>query len=118
ATLELYRRRGQEWRIKPLAWTRDEMLHALRDSRVRMHTPVSYYHSVKGVHFLTFREFEAVGALLPADPGGFLLCLREWVGRPPEQATPQMMQHKYLGHHEIEFFGLPVGEHAVLSELL
>ena len=53
-TLEYYSRRGQEWRIKPLAWTLEEMDAALRGSICRMHSCIRYYHNVKGVHFLSF----------------------------------------------------------------
>ena len=49
--LEHYRHCGQEWRVKPLAWTQREMRSALAASRKRIATRLSYYHSSRGVHF-------------------------------------------------------------------
>lgn len=54
ATLEHFRRLGQEWRVKPLAWTENEMRTALAASRKRISSKLNYYHSARGVHFLTY----------------------------------------------------------------
>ena len=53
ATLEHFRRLGQEWRVKPLAWTENEMRTALAASRKRIASKLNYYHSARGVHFLS-----------------------------------------------------------------
>ena len=41
-TLDHFRRLGQEWRVKPLAWTEAEMRAALSASRKRIATCISY----------------------------------------------------------------------------
>ena len=108
-TLEFYSRRGQEWRIRPLAWTRDEMEAALRASVSRIHSPLRYYHNVKGVHFLTYRNFLQLADFVRSDFRRFLSCLAELCGTGPEQPVPNLLLPKYQAHHEIEFFGLPPG---------
>ncbi len=107
-TLEHYRCLGQEWRVKPLAWTLAEMLHALKDSRARIHTGCSYFHSVKGVHFLSHAEFAAAERLGRDDFGGFAEGLREWIGASGDE-EPLMLHEKFHGHHEVELFGLAPG---------
>ena len=57
ATLAHYRHLGQEWRIRPLAWTRREMDLALRSSRARLATRLQYFHSARGIHFLSYSDF-------------------------------------------------------------
>ena len=108
-TLEFYSRRGQEWRIKPLAWTTGEMEAALRGAVARIHSPIRYYHNVKGVHFLTFRNFERWGELARTDFPGFLSGLSELCGTDRDQPTPNLLIPKFQSHHEIEFFGVPPG---------
>lgn len=106
ATLEYYRRMGQEWRIKPLAWTREEMELALRSSRARIHSCASYYHNVKGVHLLTFSEFGRLQAMASEDFARFRECLAELVGVPEGARESLARTPKFHGHHEIELFGL------------
>ncbi len=106
ATLEYYRRMGQEWRIKPLAWTRDEMDLAIRSSRARIHSRLNYYHSVKGVHLLSYREFSRMAAWAREDYEAFLTALTEIVGTDGELRDSLMRIPKYHGHHEIELFGV------------
>ena len=66
-TLAHYRELGQEWRVKPLAWTEREMSVALRASRKRISTDLTYYHSSRGVHFLSYSDFHAFAELARAD---------------------------------------------------
>lgn len=106
ATLEYYRRLGQEWRIKPLAWTHQEIELALRASRTRLHTTLHYYHNVKGVHFVTFPEFARLEEMARTHFTDFVACLTELVGVPVGAATSLMRTPKYYGHHEVELFGL------------
>ncbi|MBR1609738.1 MAG: hypothetical protein IJ678_09015 [Kiritimatiellae bacterium] len=108
-TLEFYSRRGQEWRIKPLAWTPEEMSAALRASVSRLHSTLRYYHSVKGVRFLTLRNFLEWGASVRSDPAAFREGLRELCGPGPGDAPPNVLLPKFGPHHEVEFFGLPPG---------
>jgi hypothetical protein len=109
ATLEFYSRRGQEWRIKPLAWTQEEMAAALRSSISRIHSPLHYYHNVKGVHFLSYQNFHEWGRLIGSDLEKFLAGLRELAATGPGQPVPNLLLPKVQSHHEIEFFGIPPG---------
>ena len=109
-TLELYRRLGQEWRIKPLAWTRREMDTALSASRTRINTCLRYYHSAKGVHFLSYTDFHALTEVVKTDYAQFVECLRELVSIFEGDVRSCMRAPKYHGHHEIELFGLRRGE--------
>ncbi len=115
ATLEYYRRIGQEWRIKPLAWTRREMDMALSASRTRINTCLKYYHSAKGVHFLSYTDFHKLQEVLATDYPQFVECLRELVSIFEGDVRSCMRSPKFHGHHEIELFGLRRG---VASERL
>lgn len=104
--MEFYRSLGQEWRIKPLAWTRDEMELALRASRARIQSALVYYHSVKGVHLLSFSEFSRLTDLAAHDFTAFMVALDELV-KPPENDRPCAMRDpRFRNHHEIELFGV------------
>lgn len=105
-TLEFYRRMGQEWRIKPLVWTRAEMDAALAASRTRIHSDFLYYHSVKGVHFLSFEDFSSLLPLCSADIDSVKRCLDELAGPSEVGELPALFDPKYGGHHEIELFGI------------
>jgi hypothetical protein len=110
ATLEFYRRQGQEWRIKPLAWTRREMDLAIQASRTRINSALRYYHSAKGVHFLSYAEFHKLVDLVTADYPKFVASLRELVSIFEGDVRSCMRSLKFHGHHEIELFGLRRGE--------
>lgn len=105
-TLDFYRRMGQEWRIKPLVWTRREMDAALAASRTHIHSDFLYYHSVKGVHFLSFEDFSSLLPLCSADTGAVRRCLDELAGPSEVGELPALFDPKYGGHHEIELFGI------------
>lgn len=109
SALEHYRRLGQEWRVKPLAWTENEMRTALAAARKRMSTKLSYYHSARGVHFLTYAEFVRFSALAETDPDAFFDGLKELVSVYEGNASSFTRMPKYRGHHEIEFFGIRRG---------
>lgn len=109
ATLEHYRRIGQEWRIKPLAWTRREMDAALRSSRTRIDSSLTYYHSAKGVHFLAYPDFHGLQKILADDYSRFVECLRELVSIYEGDVRSCMRTLKFRWHHEIELFGLRRG---------
>ena len=108
-TLEHYRRLGQEWRVKPLAWTEAEMKCALTAAKKRISSKLMYYHSMKGVHFISFSEFKRFALLAESDPGEFVRALRELVGVDDAVKSSFTRMHKHRGHHEIEFFGLRRG---------
>ena len=107
-TLEAYRRRGQEWRIRPLAWTDEEMAQAIRATRHTL-SPKSlvYYHNVKGVFFVTLSNFAAWGATLPADPARFRRALHLLAAPSPADGLSFLRRLKFGPHHEVEFFGIP-----------
>ncbi len=110
ATLEYYRRQGQEWRIKPLAWTRREMELATTASRTRINSGLRYYHSAKGVHFLSYSDFHKLVARVASDYAQFVECLRELVSIFEGDVRSCMRSLKFHGHHEVELFGLRRGE--------
>ena len=110
SSLSYYRRLGQEWRIKPLAWTRREMEAALNASRTRINTCLRYYHSAKGVHFLTYNEFGVLCKLAVEDYDQFVDCLRELVSIFERDVRSCIRSPKFHGHNEIELFGLRRGE--------
>ena len=109
ATLDHYRRRGEEWRVKPLAWTEGEMRAALGASRKRIGSKLCYYHSARGVHFLTYAEFSRFAMLAETEPEAFVQGLRELVGVYEGNDSSFVRMPKHRGHHEIEFFGLRRG---------
>lgn len=105
-TLQHFRERGQEWRVKPLAWSKAGIMAAVAQSRKRISSPISYYHSVKGVHFLSWSEFHRFAALASTDFESFRKGLAELVGVFDGSETSFMRMPKFHGHHEIELFGL------------
>ena len=108
-TLEHYRRLGQEWRVKPLAWTEGEIRAALNASRKRIATRLTYFHSTRGVHFLTFPEFRHLSELARSEPEEFVRALRELVSVYEGHKCSFTRLPKHRGHHEIEFFGMRRG---------
>ncbi len=108
-TIEHYRQLGQEWRVKPLAWTINEINVALAASKKRISTKLTYYHSMKGVHFLTYPEFKRFSELARTDCDAYLKGLTELVGVYEGNRTSFTRMSKHRGHHEIEFFGLRRG---------
>jgi hypothetical protein len=115
-TLEYYRTLGQEWRVRPLAWSDREIRAALDSSRKKISTGISYYHSVKGVHFLTYSEFNKLVNLARDDFAAFKAGIDELTGIFEDNATNFLRMPKKHGHHEIEFFGLKRG--AALEQLV
>ena len=118
-TLDHYRRLGQEWRVKPLAWTDREVRVALAASRKRIASAISYYHSATGVHFLTYPDFCRFVGLAESDPEAFVKGLRELAGVYEGNACSFVRMPKHRGHHEIEFFGIRRNgpENALVPEL-
>jgi hypothetical protein len=108
-TLNEYRCKGQEWRIKQLAWTNEEMVAAIRGAQSRIHSGVRYYHNVKGVHFLTYTHFLALGEQLRTKPEAFLRGLAELAVPSPDDGVSFLRRPRYGHHHEVELFGLLPG---------
>ncbi len=108
-TLEHYRRRGQEWRVKPLAWTEREMSVALAASRKRISTDMRYYHGSRGVHFLSYAEFHRFAGLARSDFDRFSEGLHELVSVFEGHERSFLRENKFHGHHEVELFGLRRG---------
>lgn len=109
ATLEHYRKLGQEWRVKPLAWTENEMQVALASSRKRISSKIEYFHSSRGVHFLTYPAFIKFISLAETSPGDFVAGLRELTGVFEGSSRSFVRTPKYRGHHEVDFFGIRRG---------
>ena len=108
-TLEHFRRRGQEWRVRPLAWTEREMSAALAASRKRISTGLRYYHGTRGVHFLSYAGFHGLAELAKTDFQAFRDGLHELVSVFEGHETSFLRQPKFHGHHEVELFGLRRG---------
>ena len=108
-TLGHYRSLGQEWRVKPLAWTEAEMKVALAGSKKRIATKLNYYHSARGVHFLSFSELRRFATLAQEDPAEFVRGVKELVSVYEGQPCSFCRMPKFRGHHEIELFGLRRG---------
>lgn len=109
SAIEYYRRMGEEWRVKPLAWTQGEMKVALEGARKRISTKLEYFHSARGVHFLTYPEFLRFAARASEDIKEFVSELRELVSVLGGNMSSFTRMPKYRGHHEIEFFGVRRG---------
>jgi len=107
--LEHFRARGQEWRVKPLAWTEAEMKLALAASRKRISCSTRYYHGSRGVHFLSYAGFHALVGLARTDFAAFRAALRELTSVFEGHAESFLRQPKFHGHHEVELFGLRRG---------
>ncbi len=107
--LDRYRRLGQEWRIKMLAWTQQEMELAIVASRTRIGSKLRYYRSAKGVHFLSYAEFNKLGEMAARNFDGFVTALREMVAIFEGDVRSCMRSAKFGGHHEIELFGVRRG---------
>ncbi len=108
-TLEHFRRRGQEWRVKPLAWTEREMSVALAASRKRISTGIRYYHGSRGVHFLSYSEFHRLVESARTDYAAFLDGFHELVSVFEGHTASFLRENKFHGHHEVELFGLRRG---------
>ena len=108
-TLEHYRCLGQEWRVKPLAWTETEMRVALGAAKKKISAGIQYYHSTRGVHFLTYPEFRRFVERAQTDPDAFVRGLRELVSVFEGNRESFTRMPKYRGHHEIELFGVQRG---------
>ena len=106
-TLDAYRRRGQEWRIKPLAWTRAEMEQAIAAARHTL-TPdgLVYHHNVKGVFFVTHSRVVDWAATAALDPARFREGLRFLAAPSPADGVSFLRRPKFGPHHEVEFFGV------------
>jgi len=118
-TLEIYRRLGQEWRVKPLAWTQKEMRAAINHSRTAINSRLKYYHSSSGVHFLTYDGLRNLLHLFEEDYGEFIVALKELIFVYVGQSNSNLRTEKINNHHEIELFGLHVGmaESVVIPQL-
>lgn len=110
AVIEHYHRKGEEWRVKALAWSENEIRTALAASRKRISTRLNYYHSSRGVHFLTFSEFKLFAARARTEYAEFVRELKELVSVCEGNVCSFTRLPKYHGHHEIELFGLRRGE--------
>ena len=119
SALDYYRRCGQEWRVKPLAWTRKGMDAALAAVRKGISSSLRYYHSVRGVHFLAYSDFHLLLQLAKTDLPAFKNSMRELVSVLEGNEMSFMRLPKYRGHHEIELFGLRrgVAEMRIIPEL-
>ena len=108
-TLAHYRRTGCEWRVKPLAWTEREMSCELAASRKRISTSLRYYHSTRGIHFLSYAEFHRFAMLAGTDFPQFRASLHELTSVFEGQPMSYLRLMRLHGHHEIELFGLRRG---------
>lgn len=117
--LDVYRRIGQEWRVKPLAWNLNEMRAAVRHSRTAINSKLRYYHSSAGVHFLSLSGLRRLLSILDEDYAEFIHALKELVFVYMGQGHSNMRSVKRNNHHEIELFGVHVGvaENLIIPEI-
>jgi len=108
-TLEYYRTLGQDWRVKPLAWSEKEIKVALAASRRSIQSKLVYYHSFRGIHFLSFDDFKLLEELACDDVDAFLVALKELVGVFDGSKVSFTRLHRHRAHHEIELFGMAPG---------
>ena len=58
------RRRGELWRIVPVACTKEQMQRAIRESRIAIGgRPIYYYNAISGTRWLTCQDFGDLGRL-------------------------------------------------------
>ena len=109
--IQHYRELGQDWRVKPLAWTESGQKLALDASKKRIASKLRYYHNSRGVHFLTLPEFRKLITFAETDEGfpKFMDALKEMVSIQEGNRYSFVRMPKYRGHHEIELFGLRRG---------
>ena len=107
--LDHFRTLGEEWRVKPLVWSEVEMRAALSASRKTIATALRYYHSSRGVHFLSYSDFHAFCRRAVESPAAFRAQLSELAARLEGCDTSLLRQPKFRGHHEVEFFGISPG---------
>ncbi len=117
--LDVYRRIGQEWRVKPLAWNINEMRAAVQHSRTTISSKLQYYHSSAGVHFLSLSGLRKLVDILDDDYGEFINALKELVFVYAGQGQSNMRSTKRNNHHEIELFGVhfSIAENLIIPEI-
>ncbi len=109
--LDHTRVRGQLWRVRPPRYTLTEKREGVVRAFQRMDARVHYFVSVRGVHWLAYREFQRVAAMALTDPEAMRDCLREWVSLAPGMRGPVAMRRiKYGTRRVIEFFGVNPAE--------
>ncbi len=100
-------RLGQEWRIRSMVYTYNEMLETVLRAWQYLDTSIHYCVSVKGVHYITYAEFLRITNLAATDQiDNVRDVLREWVALPPGQRVCNLRRIKHGSLHVIEFFGL------------
>ncbi|MEG1480365.1 MAG: hypothetical protein RSD41_05115 [Kiritimatiellia bacterium] len=113
--LDYTRKQGQEWRIRPRVYTLSEMRIAIDHAWQCVSTRTHYCVSFKGVHYITYPEFQQLIAFAATNTDALRDCLYEWVALPPGQTLSRMRRIKYETYHVIEFFGVT---RAVAEKLL
>ena len=78
---------------------------AVELTRKRISSSISYYHSARGVHFLSLADFRRFVELSGSDGAAFEKGLRELVSVYEGNECSFTRMPKHRGHHEIEFFG-------------
>lgn len=98
---------GQVWRIKPRVYALEEMRRLVEQACQPMETEARYFVSLRGVHWLTYAEFERLAQLARTEPEAVAACLREWVVPPSGERVSAMRRAKgALGSFAISFFGI------------
>ncbi len=96
---EAIKRRGENWRLSTIPKTRDAKRQLIRGSKVAIHGhPIYYYSRLTGTRWLTFQEFERLGAL---DDSALALHLQEI-------ADYSVLRNR-LGRPELDFFAADMG---------
>ena len=98
---------GQVWRIRPRVYAVGEMRRLVEQACQPMETEARYFVSLRGVHWLTYAEFERLARLAREAPEAVRAVLREWVVPGEGERVSAMRRAKGVaGSYAISFFGI------------
>ncbi len=106
AILKYAEENGILWRVRPRVFSQEEKKITVNHAWQQAESVAHYYVSVRGVHWLSFEEFERVASFALHHPEILFDCLKEWVGVPIGKALCAMCRPK-ANRHAIEILGVP-----------
>ncbi len=99
-------RLGQLWRVRPQVYALEEMRETLNRAYQILESDTHFYVSVRGIRWLTYKEFMRISTLARTSPERIKAALHEWVAMPSGTNQSAMRSVKYGGRHAMEFFGI------------
>ena len=97
---------GQLWRVRQQVYTTDEMRETLTRAYQILESDTHFYVSVRGIRWLTYKEFMRISALARTSAELVKAALHEWVAMPSGATQSPMRSVKFAGRHAMEFFGI------------